>query len=320
MSDFVSGFWSWFIIVLTVGGIAGVLWLVRWMTRGLPQREPEQVETMGHVWDENLEELNNPLPRWWLYMFYALVAAAVLYLILYPGLGAWGGLLGWSQTGQYRTEVAAAEARYDPIFEGYLDRSVESLAADPEAVRVGARLFGTYCAVCHGADARGARGFPNLADDDWLYGGSPRSIKTSIMEGRQGNMPAWQDSLGREGVLEVVEYVRSLSGDAINPTAAAAGEPLFARYCAACHGADATGNQALGAPDLTDEVWLYGASQRAILESVSQGRQGHMPAHGEFPGEAKAHLLAGYVYSLSRRDRAGEMLSVYPAGTGAGAH
>jgi cytochrome c oxidase cbb3-type subunit 3 len=313
MSDFTSSFWSWFIIVLTVGGIVGVLWLVRWMARGLPPRPEGEVETMGHVWDENLEELNNPLPRWWLYMFYGLTAFAVLYLVLYPGLGAWRGLLGWTQTEQYYDEVETAEARYAPIFEQYLERPVPELAADPEAVRVGARLFGTYCAVCHGADARGARGFPNLADDSWLYGGSPEAIRTSILDGRQGNMPGWEQSLGREGVLEVVEYVRSLSGESISPTAAAAGEPLFAQYCAACHGADATGNQALGAPDLTDRVWLYGGSQRDLLETVARGRQGVMPAHEGFLGEAKSHVLAGYVYSLSRGGAEGDMISASAA-------
>lgn len=297
MADFVNGFWGWYVTALALGGLLFCLWLVWWMATGLPRTG--KAEPMGHVWDEDLQELNNPLPKWWLYLFYILLAFAVYYFVMYPGLGTYRGVLDWGSKDQYETEVARAEKRYAPLYEQFLDRSVAELAADDEAREIGGRLFQTYCAVCHGSDARGARGFPNLADGDWLYGGEPAAIKTSILEGRQGNMPAWEESLGREGVFQVTEYVRSLTGREINPTAALAGKGLYAANCAACHGADGTGNKDLGAPNLTDNIWLYGGSQKAIMETISDGRQGLMPAHKDFPGEAKAHLLAGYVYSLT---------------------
>lgn len=299
MADFTHGFWSWYIILITFAGLAGVLWLVWWMSVG--GNKAKKVQTMGHVWDDNLEELNNPLPRWWLVMFYGCILASVVYLALYPGLGAFQGLLGWSAEKQYQEEMRVARKAYGPIFDKYLNTSVAALAEDPEARHIGARLFGTYCAVCHGSDAKGAPGFPNLTDDDWLYGGTPDSIKTSIMEGRHGNMPAWESALGRKSVFNVAEYVRSLSGHAINSTAAKAGEATFKQMCSACHGTDGAGNHAMGAPNLTDDVWLYGGSQKAVLETIAKGRSGLMPAHKVFPGEAKAHLLAGYVYGLSRQ-------------------
>lgn len=298
MADFVNGFWAWYVAALAIGGLVFCLWLVWWMASGFPRST--KVEPMGHVWDEDLQELNNPLPKWWLYLFYILLAFAVYYFVMYPGLGTYRGVLDWGSKDQYETEVALAQERYAPRFDPFLEQSVEELASNPEALEVGGRLFQTYCAVCHGSDARGARGFPNLADADWLYGGAPEAIKVSIMEGRQGNMPAWEEGLGRQGVFQVTEYVRSLSGREINPTAALAGKNIYAASCAACHGADGTGNQALGAPNLTDNIWLYGGSQKAIMETISRGRQGLMPAHKDFPGEAKAHLLAGYVFSLSR--------------------
>ncbi len=301
MSDFTSGFWSWFITLTTVLSILGLLWLIRWMSGG--RRPPgEKVETMGHVWDENLEELNNPLPRWWLIKFYLTLAFGAVYLLLYPGLGTFKGLLGWTGVGQYEQEVAAAEAEFGPLYEKYHATPVPALVNDPAAVQIGERLFSTYCTTCHGSDARGVRGFPNLRDDDWLYGGTADDIQHTILNGRNGVMPPWEAVIGYEGVFNVTEYVRSLSGREVDAVVAARGGEIFAQNCAVCHGADGTGNIQMGAPNLTDNIWLHGGTQKAIQESIARGRNNHMPAHREFLGEAKVHLLATYVFGL-RLDR-----------------
>jgi cytochrome c oxidase cbb3-type subunit 3 len=301
MADFTSGFWNWFIIVPTLGGIVALFILNRWMTTP-PSKGAEKPKSMGHVWDENLEELNNPLPRWWLNLFYVTLVFGVVYLALYPGLGSYAGALGWTMKGQYEREIAEADKRLSPLFEKYLREDLNRLAVNGEALKTGERLFTTYCTVCHGADARGARGFPNLRDGDWLYGGSPEAIKASIMQGRTGTMPPWGAVLGPEGVFNVAEYVISLSGKrVVNENAAAAGREKFKELCVSCHGPDGRGMIALGAPNLTDDVWLYGGTQKDIMETIEKGRAGRMPAHAEFLGEAKSHLLAAYVYSLSQK-------------------
>lgn len=302
MADFTSSFWSWFIIIPVVGGIVGMFILNLWLTES--KRSPTaRPKTMGHVWDENLEELNNPLPGWWLNLFYILLAFGAIYVVLYPGLGNFAGALGWSQIKQYEEELASAEQRYGPIYEKYFRTHIEDLARDRQALKTGGRLFLTYCAVCHGSDARGGHGFPNLRDGDWLYGGKPEQVKASIMNGRTGVMPAWAAALGREGVFNVAEYVLSLNGRRVNENAARDGEQKFKQFCVACHGPDAKGNQSVGAPNLTNNIWLYGGSQRAVMKSIAEGREGRMPAHKDFLGEAKVHLLAAYVYSLSQQKK-----------------
>ncbi len=300
MTTFTSSFWSIFIIAIVVLSFAGIFWLIRWSSRGKPGKSPEgKVETMGHVWDETLEELNNPLPRWWLIMFYITLFFGIAYLLLYPGLGSFGGVLGWTQTGQYDGEVNSANETYGPIYEKYAGTDIPALVNDPEAIRIGARLYSTYCTTCHGSDARGVRGYPNLRDHDWLYGGAPENIKQTIMEGRQGAMPPWGELLGHEGVFQVAQYVQGLSGRQVDSVVAYQGKQLFDKNCAVCHGAEGKGNQALGAPNLSDNVWLYGGSQKQIIESITSGRNGVMPAHKEFLGAAKVHLLAAYIYGLS---------------------
>ena len=299
MADFTSGFWSWYVIVGVVGGIAGMFWLNRWMSVGPRPRAGEKVKTMGHVWDEDLQELNNPLPRWWLNLFYVTLFFGVGYLALYPGLGTFRGLLGWTETGQYDREMAAADKQFGPLYEKYFKEDLLTLANDREALKTGERLFVNYCSSCHGSDAGGGPGFPNLRDDDWLYGGDPQTIQTTILNGRQGAMPAWGAVLGPEGVSNVAEYVLSLSGRGTDTAAAAAGKEKFQQLCVACHGPEGKGNQAMGAPNLTDNIWLYGGSKKTIMETIDKGRNGRMPAHAEFLGEAKVHLLAAYVYSLS---------------------
>ena len=296
MSDFTSEFWSWFIIAI-VGG--GIIWLF-FLLMGTNKAETEEGVPTGHVWDENLEELNNPLPRWWLYMFYITMIFSIGYLILYPGMGSFKGILGWTEVGEYEAEVAAADAEFGPIFAQFEQTSIPDLAKDPAAINAGERLFVSYCAVCHGSDARGASGFPNLRDNDWLYGGTPEQIEVSIMQGRTGAMPGWEGPLGgAEGVENVANYVMSLNGRDVDATSAAAGKEKFDMLCVGCHMPDGTGNVALGAPNLTNNVWLYGGSPRSIKETIGKGRNGRMPAHNEFLGKAKSHILAAYVYSLS---------------------
>jgi len=297
MADFTSSFWNWYIIIPTVGGIIACFLLIRWLSTDI--KPGEQAKTMGHVWDEDLEELNNPLPRWWLGMFYITLIFGIVYLLLYPGLGSFQGLLGWTSKSQYQREVDLADAKFGPLFEKYQGMDIVAVADDANARRMGERLFVNYCATCHGSDARGARGFPNLRDNDWLYGGTPDTIKQTIMNGRSGVMPAWEAALGGEaGVADMTEYVFSLSGRKVDQAAAARGAEKYQTLCVACHGADGTGNQALGAPNLTDNIWLYGGSPARVQETIAKGRNGKMPAQ-EFLGEAKVHLLAAYVYSLS---------------------
>jgi len=299
MSDFTSDFWSWWIITIVLGGIAWCIWLLLANSKGkLPSGT--KAEATGHVWDEDLEELNNPLPRWWILMFYITIAFGLAYLALYPGLGTYAGVLGWTEKGQYEAEISAADTKYGPLYDKYLNQEIAAVAADDDAINMGERLYVNYCAVCHGSDARGATGFPNLRDSDWLYGGTPEAIKHSIMQGRQAVMPAWKDILGGdEGVEQVATYVMKLAGRTVDEALAEQGKQKYETNCAACHLAEGTGNVAMGAPNLTNNIWLYGGSPRAIKETIANGRNGVMPAHAEFLGEAKVHVLTAFVYSLS---------------------
>ncbi|MFP5505609.1 MAG: cytochrome-c oxidase, cbb3-type subunit III [Gammaproteobacteria bacterium] len=296
---FTSEFWNWWVIALTLGNILACWWLIAW-TAKKKAGEAASGAVTGHTWDETLQEYNNPLPRWWLWLFHITLVFGLIYLALYPGLGKFAGVWGWTQEQQYDQEMQRAAEQYDPIFAAYAQQDIAALAGDQKAIQVGQRLFLNYCATCHGSDAHGSPGFPNLADGDWLYGGEPETIKASILDGRRGVMPGWQDALGDAGVEEVTAYVIQLSGRDADATKASAGKARFEMMCAACHGVDGTGNTALGAPDLTDNVWLYGGSPGVIRQSIAQGRNGVMPPHREFLGENKAHLLAAYVYSLNK--------------------
>lgn len=301
MADFTSGFWEWYIFILVVLSFVFMFALIIWMSGGYKPAPGQKVQSMGHKWDDDLEELNNPLPMWWLYMFYITLVFGIVYLLLYPGAGIFAGALQWSSVGQYEKEIQDAENKYGPLFEKYRTQDIKALAANDEALKMGRRLYLTYCTACHGSDAGGGPGYPNLRDGDWLYGGDPQAIKVSIMNGRNGVMPGFGAMLGTEGVHNVSEYVLSLSGRQVNPVAVAAGKEKYQQICAGCHGADGKGMKALGAPNLTDNVWLYGGSQAAIMQTIRDGRNGIMPAHGEFLGEAKSHLLAAYIYSLSNQ-------------------
>lgn len=294
-----SDFWSAWIIFLTAANIYACYWLVGWTIK--PRKtESAEGEVTGHTWD-GLQELNNPLPKWWLQMYYITIVFAVIYLALYPGLGTFPGLLGWTKENQYSREMITAEEKYGPLFAQFADVKVTELASNDEAIKLGKSLFMTYCTVCHGSDARGARGFPNLTDNDWLYGGTPENIQASIMDGRSGMMPAHGSFLDEEKINGLAHYVRTLAGhEATDAGLVAVGKEQFATVCAACHMPDGTGNQALGSANLTDKTSLYGSSLGVIKKSIKEGRNGIMPAHKEFLGDDKIHLLTTYIYSLSQ--------------------
>jgi cytochrome c oxidase cbb3-type subunit 3 len=298
MSDFGNGFWGWYVAALTLVGIVACVILLR--SQGTRRvAGAKHVELHGHVWDEDLAEYNNPLPRWWMWLFYLTIAFALVYLALYPGLGGYAGIFGWTSRGEHEAETKQAESQYGPIFNKFAQQDLAVVAKNPEARAIGQRLFLTYCSQCHGSDAGGGFGFPNLRDKDWLYGGEPESIKASIMNGRTGTMPPLGQVLGSEvAVKEMANYVLSLSDSPHDAALAAKGKEKFA-ICAACHGPEGKGNAQIGAPNLTDRIWLFGGSEKTIMETITAGRTSQMPAHKDFLGEAKVHLLAAYVYSLS---------------------
>ena len=328
MSDFTHGFWPIYISVITVVSIVGTFFFLRSQTtrKLAPGEKPELIE---HTWDEDLQDFNNPLPRWWLGLFYGTLLFAVAYLALWPGLGNFAGVLGWTQVGEYEEEVKAAEAKFQPVYAGFMQQDIATVAADPNARAIGKHLYLTYCSQCHGSDAAGARGFPNLTDADWLYGGDPDTIKATLTDGRAGVMPALGDALGADGTRQVANYVLSLSGRQHDAALAAAGKTKFEENCAACHMPGGTGMQAMGAPNLTDKVWLYGGSEGAIIESIARGRNGVMPALAQTLGttsnkDAKLHLLAAYVYGLGggqppAAPAPAEPAAVEPAAAGAAA-
>ena len=299
MSDFVTDFWGWYVALGTIVSIAACALLLQVQSRKRVAGKSESEETTGHMWDEDLAEYNNPLPRWWMSLFWITILFSLVYLALYPGLGTFKGLLGWSSSGQYQAERATADATFGPIFRKYAALDIPAIAANPEARAMGERLYLTYCSQCHGSDGRGAPGYPNLADNDWLWGGTPEAIETTIMGGRNGVMPALGAALGGEAdVKNMANYVLSLSGAKHDAAMAAAAQPKFA-VCAACHGADGKGNIALGAPNLTDNIWLFSPSIESISETIRNGRNLQMPAQAEALGPEKVRILSGYVWSLS---------------------
>lgn len=316
MSDFTSGFWSAFVAILTLVSIlgCGVLLYVTGRVRVKPSAKDAQGSagpgTTGHVWDEDLAEYNNPLPRWWMWLFYITIVFGFAYLALYPGLGQLPGILGWSSASAYATERDELDAKMKPVYQKYLAMDVKAVAADPQAHAMGERLFLNNCAQCHGSDAGGSKGFPSLRDRDWLYGGEPEVIKESITNGRNGIMPPLGSVLGEDGVKSVTNYVRSLSGLPHDGLRAELGKPLFMQTCAACHGADGKGNTQLGAPNLTDQIWLYGGSAVTIAETINKGRGQasavtRMPAHKDLLDAGKIQLLTAYVWGLSNLKQGG---------------
>jgi len=290
-----SSFWSMWIIFLTVITFLGLTWLL-FSNRKRDLKENER--TTGHTSD-GIEEWDNPLPAWWFYMFVITLVWGVGYLIAYPGLGNFPGLLGWTQIEQYQEEVTAAETRYRAMRDKYLAMPVAEISDDPNLRRMGQRLFANNCAQCHGADAKGAYGFPNLTDSNWIWGGSPEAIKTTLVAGRRAVMPSWSSALGEQGIEEVTSYMLSLNGREAPPEEVAAGEKHYQTYCVACHQADARGNPAMGAPNLTNGIWLYGGTREQIAHTLRNGRNGVMPAQNDLLSEAKIHILTAYVYGFS---------------------
>ena len=296
MSDFFNSGWSVCIAIATVLGLVACLALLIIAAR---RRVMAGDNTTGHVWDEDLRELNNPLPRWWMWLFVLTILFSAAYLAFYPGLGSMPGKLGWTSVAQHQDEQAQARATAAPLFASFAAQSAAELVRNPQAMAIGERLFANNCATCHGADARGSKGFPNLTDKDWLWGGTPERIAETITNGRQGTMPPIAAAVGNtEDVRNVANYVLSLSGSPHDSIAASKGQAKFA-VCAACHGADGKGNQALGAPNLTDNVWLHGWGEAAVVAMVTKGKTNVMPAHGSRLTPEQIHLLAAYVWGLS---------------------
>ena len=293
-----NSFWNWFVIIISVASILGCWWLLHW-TKGVSDRSGDDVGSTGHVWDEDLKELNTPLPRWWLHLFNITIIFALIYLALFPGLGNFAGVLDWTQTGQYQEEMAAAEAAQEAVYARYRGMEPDALRADSAAMGTAGRLFQQNCAMCHGSDGRGATGFPNLADDDWQWGGSFEQLLVTLENGRQAAMPPFAPVLGEDGTKEVIAYVRQMAGLDADAQLASAGQSRFQTICMACHGMDGKGNQALGAPNLTDDIWLYGSDAEDIEYGLRNGRNGMMPAFGETLSEERRSLLAAYVQSLS---------------------
>jgi len=285
-----------------VGTVAGVCWVLFANRKIEVKEQPKdgEVPKTGHVYD-GIEEYDNPLPGWWFNMFVGSVIFSAVYVVLYPGLGNFPGLLGWTSSGQWQEQEQRADDRFDAIYATFEGQSIEELSVNPRAFKMGRRLFGNNCAVCHGSDGGGGYGFPNLSDDDWLYGGTQEAITASITLGRRGAMPGWLAAIGEDGVNQVTEYLFKLGDRDHDESMVDAGEKVFNSFCAGCHGADAGGNEALGAPNLADNIWLYGSSPEMIKTSIRTGRQGLMPAQENMLRESKIRLLASYVYSLSRQ-------------------
>ncbi|MDG6402286.1 cytochrome-c oxidase, cbb3-type subunit III [Pseudomonas quasicaspiana] len=316
-----STFWSLYVTVLTLGTVFALTWLLLSTRKG--QRDDTTEETVGHAFD-GIEEYDNPLPKWWFMLFIGTIIFALGYLVLYPGLGNWKGLwpgygymntekqiefsdgqTGWTAVHEWEKEMARAEARFGPIYAKFASMPIEEVAKDPQALKMGGRLFASNCSVCHGSDAKGAYGFPNLTDADWRWGGDPETIKATIMGGRHAVMPAWGDALQEQGVRDVSAYVlTALSGRKLPEDAKAdpvAGQKIFTTTCVACHGPQGKGMQVLGAPDLTHPgSYIYGSSYAQLQQTIRYGRQGQMPAQAAIQGNDRVHILAAYVYSLSR--------------------
>jgi cytochrome c oxidase cbb3-type subunit 3 len=299
MSDFTSDFWHLYVAGLTIVSILACLVLL-WIS-GTTKVKASSDNTTGHVWDEDLREMNNPLPRWWIYLFIITVVFALVYAALYPTLGRYQGVWGWSSIGQHTTEVKKAAEATAPLYAKFNGQSTEQLAGDSQAMAIGERLFMNNCAQCHGSDARGSKGFPNLTDADWLHGGTPEAIKTTLHDGRQGVMPPMAAAVGGpEDVRNLAQYVLSLSGSPHDSIQASLGKSKFGA-CAACHGIDGKGNTALGAPNLTDGVWLHGWGAEAIIKMVNEGKQNVMPAQKGKLTDDQIHVLAAYVWGLSNK-------------------
>jgi cytochrome c oxidase cbb3-type subunit 3 len=299
MSDFTTGFWSMYVAVATLVSVLAC-GLLLWIT-ARKKVTPSKDNTTGHVWDEDLTEMNNPLPMWWVGLFIITIVFGLGYLAAYPGLGSYQGQLKWTQKGEYDAEVALANKELEPLYAQFTAKKPEDLAGDANAMAIGERLFMNNCAQCHGSDARGSKGFPNLTDGDWLHGGSPAKITETLTRGRQGQMPPMAAAVGTpDDVKNLANYVLSLSGSPHDSVRGALGKSKFGA-CAACHGVDGKGNPALGAPNLTDDIWLHGWGEQAIINMINKGKTSEMPAQIGKLTEAQLHVLTAYIWGMSNK-------------------
>jgi cytochrome c oxidase cbb3-type subunit 3 len=299
MSDFTGSFWSSYVAIISLVGILACLVLL-WVT-ARKKSVGHADNTTGHVWDEDLREMNNPLPLWWVGLFVITILFGLSYLFLYPGLGSFAGSKAWSSKAEYDTEVVEANAALQPLYARFDAMSVQDVAKDPKAHAIGERLFMNNCAQCHGSDAQGSKGYPNLTDSDWLHGGTPEKIKESITLGRVGNMPPMAAAVGTpDDIRNVAHYVLSLSGSPHDSLKAGFGKPKFSA-CAACHGVDGQGMAAVGAPNLTDKVWLHGWGEEGIVAMVNKGKQNIMPPQKDRLSASQIHVLTSYVWSFSNK-------------------
>ena len=284
-------FWHWFVILGTMLSLAGVLWLL------FANRTTQSNEKTGHSWD-GIEEYDNPLPMWWVWMFVGSVVFTLIYLAVYPGLGNFEGAIDWTSTDQHQSEVDRHDARFAELYASLASMSAAELAQSRPGMQVGRRIFINNCSTCHGVNGAGAPGFPNLADAQWIWGGSQADVERSILDGRNAQMPPWGPALGNAGVTNVANFVLALSGREHDAQKAAAGAPQYQTFCVSCHGPDGKGNALLGAPDLTNDIWLYGGDLVSIAETIRQGRNGMMPAHKDILGEQRSKIVATYVKTL----------------------
>lgn len=303
MADFINSWLGVLLAIVTAISIFGcglLLWAQsKIKVKAGADGKPLPVETTGHVWDEDLKENNHPLPGWWMNLFYITLIFGVVYMLAYGGFGSYKGFLGWSQSGQYQDEVQAGNVQYGPLFQKYAAMDIPSVAKDDKAMEIAERLFLNTCAQCHGSDAQGVKGYPNLTDKDWLYGGDPQAIIATLQNGRTGMMPALADAVGTpDDVLNLSHYVLSLSGSTHDTDKAKLGQAKFAA-CASCHGEKGEGNLMLGAPNLADKIWLYGGNIESIAEGINKGRNNQMPAYKGIIDDDKLHLLAAYVWKFS---------------------
>lgn len=299
MSDFFNGFWGYYIATISVGGIIWCLWLLFSQRKWLINHKSGVIEDTGHVWDGDLRELNNPVPRWWTFMYVIMCVVGLGYLVLYPGLGAYQGFLGYTSAAEVNDDQTKLNEEVKPVFARFASMDIPAIAADPEARVIGQRLFLNNCAQCHGSDARGAISFPNLAQGDSMYGRTPEALQTSIAKGRNGVMPPMGANIDPKSAGDIAQYVRAMSGLAYDQIRVIPGKREYLNNCVACHGVDGKGNKALGAPNLTDDVWLYGSSEATIVNSILNGRNNRMPAQEHVLTPEQIRLLSAWVWGLS---------------------
>lgn len=285
---------------VVLANILGCLWLLLGTSNSSNDTEEHEDD---HVWDEDIHELNNPMPRWWLGMFILSIVFALGYLVLYPGLGAWQGTLDWSGDKELQANLAVITDGRHQQLASLSAPALEQIANNPEAEAIGASVFSQYCVGCHGVNAQGAVGFPNLNDQDWLYGGDADTILSSITNGRSGGMPAFKSMMKSEEIDTVAAYIQQWPTDP-KPGAEQAGQKTYMTRCGFCHGQNGEGNPIMGAPNLRDNIWLYGGDRETLVKTITHGRSGQMPAHENLMSSEELRLVAAWVYKRSQPSKA----------------